>query len=63
MRTAAPTRHSNQRLHAVGTANGLGVERAAATGPEPLHEAIADQSGVAHGLPDPRFIVDLDRQQ
>src|SRR5215510_8276026 len=39
------------------------VQRAAAARAEALHEAIADERRVAHGLRDARLVVDLRRQQ
>src|SRR5262249_59297743 len=52
---------------AVGCGDGdnfvLSVDCAAAAAAEPAHEAIADERGVAHRLPDPGLVVDLRRQQ
>ena len=39
------------------------VERAHASGPEPPHEAMADERGVARGLPGAGLVVDLGREQ
>ena len=39
------------------------IQRAAAAGTEPFHEAAADQSGVSHGLADAGLLVDLGRDQ
>src|SRR5262249_46074120 len=41
----------------------LSVDCAAAAGAEPAHEAIADERGVAHRLPDPGLVVDLRRRE
>src|SRR5712691_11538322 len=49
----------NGETHKLGSA----IQRALPAGAEPAHEPVADQRGVARGLPDAGLVVDLRRQQ